>query len=104
MLFLFLPDMSAIAKASIIINLILNWFYFTVLESSQLKATLGKFLLGIKVTDSNNQKISFMQANIRYWSKFISILTLAIGFITILFTPKKQGCHDMLVKTTVIKK
>lgn len=98
------PDISAIAKFSLFINLILNWLYFTGLESSKLKATLGKLLLGVKVADFNNEKISFMQANIRYWSKLISILILMIGFIMIMFTSKKQGCHDMLAKTTVIKK
>ena len=45
-----------------------------------------------------------MQANIRYWSKMISILMLMIGFFMIIFTPKKQECHDMLARTTVLKK
>ncbi len=103
-IFLFAPNLSAIVKFSIIINLSLNWFYFTILESSRLKATLGKLILGIKVTDLNNQQISFKQANIRYWSKLISILILMIGFIMIMFTSKKQACHDMLAKTTVIHK
>ena len=103
-LFLGVPDISFIAKLSIIINLILNWIYFTGLESSKLKATLGKFLLGLKITDLNQDKISFMQANIRYWSKLISILMLTIGFLMIAFTSKKQGIHDMLAKTTVLKK
>jgi uncharacterized RDD family membrane protein YckC len=48
--------------------------------------------------------ILFMQANIRYWSKLISILMLRMGFFMIALPPKKQGIHDMLAKTTVIKK
>ncbi len=103
-LFLSVPDISAIAKASLIINLILNWLYFTGLESSRLKATFGKLLLGLKVVDLQDNKISFMKANIRYWSKIISILMLMIGFIMIAFTSKKQGSHDMLAKTIVLKK
>ncbi len=103
-LFLGVPDVSLIAKLSLIVNLILNWIYFTGLESSKLKATFGKLLLGLKITDLNNEKISFMQANIRYWSKLISILMLTIGFMIIAFTSKKQGVHDMLARTTVIKK
>lgn len=98
------PDISAIAKASLIINLILNWLYFTGLESSRLKATLGKLLLGLKVVDLHDNQISFMKANIRYWSKIISILILMVGFIMIPFTSKKQGVHDMLAKTIVLKK
>ena len=96
--------MPTIVKVSLEINLIFNWLYFTGLESSKLKATLGKSILGIIVTDLNNQKISFIQANIRYWSKLISILIMMIGLIMIMFTSKKQGFHDILAKTTVIKK
>ena len=103
-LFLFIPRMPTIVKVSLEINLIFNWLYFTGLESSKLKATLGKSILGIIVTDLNNQKISFIQANIRYWSKLISILIMMIGLIMIMFTSKKQGFHDILAKTTVIKK
>ena len=103
-LFLYAPSVSAIAKASLITNLIVNWIYFTGLESSKLKGTLGKLILGVKVTDLHQQKISLMKANIRYWSKIISILILLIGFLMIMTTSKKQGLHDMLAKTTVIKK
>lgn len=98
------PDVSAIAKASLIINLLINWIYFTGLESSKLKATLGKLILGVKVTDLHDKQISLMKANIRYWSKLVSILILMIGFIMIQFTSKKQGLHDRLAGTTVIKK
>ncbi|MBV6624944.1 MAG: RDD family protein [Rivularia sp. (in: Bacteria)] len=98
------PDISAIAQFSLVINLVLNWIYFTGLESSKLKGTLGKLLLGIKVVDLNNERISLTQANIRYWSKLLSILVLMIGFIMTMFTSKKQGLHDMLAKTTVIRK
>ncbi len=103
-LFLYAPSVSAIAKASLITNLIVNWIYFTGLESSKLKGTLGKLILGVKVTDLHDKQISFMKANIRYWSKIISILILFIGFIMIMKNSKKQGLHDMLAKTTVIKK
>ncbi|MEM6754681.1 MAG: RDD family protein [Cyanobacteria bacterium P01_C01_bin.38] len=99
-----LPNTSFIARLCLILNLILNWIYFTGLESSQLKATFGKLLLGLKVTNLHDKKISFMQANIRYWSKIISIFTLMIGFFIIAFTPKKQGIHDMLAKSIVLKK
>lgn len=98
------PDNSFIAQLSLIVNLILNWIYFTGLESSNLKATFGKLLLGLKVTDLHEKQISFMQANIRYWSKIISILMFMIGFLMIPFTSKKQGVHDMLAKTTVLRK
>ena len=97
-------DVSALVKINLVIGLAINWLYFTVLESSKLQATLGKSILGVRVTDLNYQKISFAQANIRYWSKLISILTLMIGIIMIMLNEKKQSFHDMVAKTIVIRK
>ena len=101
---LFIPDNSEIVQISIIINLIFNWLYFTLLESSKLKATFGKNILGIKVNNSKNQQISFKQANIRYWGKLISTFMFMIGFLMIMLNEKKQSFHDMIAKTTVIYK
>ncbi|MEL6460108.1 MAG: RDD family protein [Cyanobacteria bacterium J06621_15] len=97
-------DASAIVKICLMIGLITNWLYFTVLESSKLQSTLGKSILGVKVTDLNHQKISFSQANIRYWGKLVSILMLMIGLIMIMFNQKRQSFHDMVAKTIVIRK
>ena len=97
-------DVSALVKINLVIGLATNWLYFTVLESSKLQAALGKSILGVLVTDLNYQKISFAQANIRYWSKLISILTLMIGIIMIMLNEKKQSFHDMVAKTIVIRK
>jgi len=82
---------------------IFNWLYYSILESSAKQGTLGKVVLGLKVVDYNNQRISFARATGRYFSKFISAAILMIGFIMIAFTAKKQGLHDMIAGTLVIK-
>jgi uncharacterized RDD family membrane protein YckC len=81
----------------------LDWFYFTWLESSKLQATLGKKIMGLKVTDIAGQKITFSQANVRYWSKVLSALILFGGFWMMFFFKKKQTLHDWIAGTTVIK-
>ena len=82
---------------------IFTWLYYSLLESSDKQGTLGKVVLGLKVVDYNNQRISFARATGRYFSKFISAAILMIGFIMVAFTPKKQGLHDMIAGTLVIK-
>jgi uncharacterized RDD family membrane protein YckC len=77
------------------------WLYFTLLESSSKQATLGKMLTGIIVTDSNNHRISLGRANIRYWSKILSTISLWVGFIIAGFTKKKQAMHDIISETIV---
>ncbi len=86
------------------IYLSLSWLYYAFFESSKLKATLGKLALGIVVVDENNNKISFLRATARYWSKVISALILLIGFIMAGFTKDKQALHDIISGTYVINK
>ena len=78
--------------------------YFALMESSSKQATLGKMALGIKVTDEAGKRISFGRATGRYFGKIISGLILYVGYIMIAFTKKKQGLHDMLAGTLVVKR
>ena len=80
------------------------WLYFSLMESSSIQATLGKMLLGIQVVDINGNRISFSTATGRYFGKFISLLTLYIGFIIAAFTTKRQALHDMMAKCLVVNK
>ncbi len=86
----------------IIIFCLANWFYFTSMESSFRQATFGKMLMKIMVADLNGRRITTGKANARYWSKFISIIPIFLGFVTAGFTSKKQAFHDKIAKTLVI--
>ena len=85
-------------------SIILGWLYFTLSESSAGQATLGKKALGLVVTDESGRRISFGRANGRYFGKIISVLLLYIGFIMVAFTDRKQGLHDIMAGTLVLKK
>jgi uncharacterized RDD family membrane protein YckC len=86
-----------------LINTLLGWLYYAGMESSANQATLGKMALGMKVTDLEGNRISFLRATGRYFAKIISALILLIGFIMVAFTEKKQGLHDMIASTLVVK-
>lgn len=82
----------------------LMWVYYAGMESSSSQATIGKQLMGIKVTDLNGQRIGFGQASKRFFGKILSKLIFYAGFIMAAFTAKKQGLHDILAKTLVVNK
>ena len=86
-----------------LVGLVITWLYYTLLESSNWQATLGKKAVGLKVTDLQGEQIGFGRANARYWSKILSALILMIGFLMVAFTEKKQGLHDMIASTLVVK-
>lgn len=84
-------------------NLVLNWLYFALLESSKLQATIGKLAIGLVVTDMDGERISFLRATGRYFAKILSSLILCIGYIMVAFTQRKQGLHDLIAGTLVYK-
>ncbi|MDX2476437.1 MAG: RDD family protein [Gammaproteobacteria bacterium] len=87
-----------------IIMLVASWIYFAGLESSVWQATIGKKILGMKVTDVAGQRINFVKATVRYVAKFLSSFILMIGFIMVAFTAKKRGLHDFIAGTFVENK
>lgn len=86
-----------------VILLVFYIAYFTILESSQKQATLGKRALGLKVVDAEGQRLSPGKALVRSFSKIPSGLIAGIGFFMISFDDKKQGLHDHIAKTYVVK-
>jgi uncharacterized RDD family membrane protein YckC len=87
-----------------IVQIVAIWLYFALQESSVHQATLGKRALNIYVTDLYGRRLSFGQATGRYFAKIISTLILCIGYIMVAFTEKKQGLHDMIAGTMVLRK
>lgn len=85
-------------------SVIIGWLYFAIMESTSNQATLGKMALSIFVTDSAGNRISFARATGRHFAKFISTIIIFVGIIMIAFTDKKQGLHDRIAGTMVIKK
>ena len=99
----FLPIFSMMFRLAAI-RTVLNWLYFSLLESSGWQATLGKKALGLEVTDLAGRRISFGRATGRFFAKYISAIILMIGFLMAGFTEKKQALHDILAGTLVIRK
>lgn len=93
--------MGAGFAAYYLIALAIRGAYFSVLESSERQATLGKMAVGIKVSDESGQRLTLGNAIGRWACKFISTIILFIGYIMAAFDPKKQGLHDKIAKTVV---
>lgn len=80
-----------------------QWLYYALMESSGKQGTLGKMVLKLKVTDMNGNRITFGRASGRYFAKWISSMTMLIGYIMAGFTEKKQALHDFIAATVVLK-
>ncbi len=85
------------------IGAVVGWIYFASMESSSWQATLGKRAVGIRVIDEDGNRISFGRASGRYFAKILSTLILCVGFFMAGWTRKKQGLHDIIAGTLVVK-
>jgi uncharacterized RDD family membrane protein YckC len=82
----------------------ISWAYYAIFESSPARGTLGKMALGLYVGDIHGDPITFRRAVWRNLLKTLSWLTLGTGFVLAAFTPRKQGLHDLLAGTLVLRK
>ncbi|MGY8996265.1 MAG: RDD family protein [Alphaproteobacteria bacterium] len=98
--------------------------YVGLLESSAKQATLGKMAMGLKVTSTDGARLSLGQAIFRAWPyyaagvagaldalvgtgmiiSFIMVFVVFFACVMVAFTAKKQGLHDMIASTLVVKK
>jgi uncharacterized RDD family membrane protein YckC len=74
------------------------WFW----RSKQ--ATPGKMALGLRVVDADSgQTLSAAQGVGRYFAYIVSTIPFGLGFIWIAFDRRKQGWHDKLAHSVVVR-
>ena len=86
-----------------VLQIIISWAYFALMESSEQQGTFGKVVMGLQVTDLEGHRITLKKATIRYAAKFLSSVLLMIGYLMVAFTARKQGLHDKIAGTLVVR-
>ncbi len=82
-------------------QLLMPWFYYAVMEGSAKGATLGKMILGIRVTDVEGYPPTFGRAALRAIPKCLPILWP--GYLAAVFTQRRQAFHDLIARTLVVQ-
>ena len=82
----------------------LGWLlYPAAMESSSVRATLGKHALGMTVAHRHGGPVSFPRALGRAAAKYLNTLSLGFGWLMTAFTPGKRGLHDYVAGTVVVR-
>jgi uncharacterized RDD family membrane protein YckC len=90
------------ARELVIVALLFSpWLYYAIMESSALQATVGKLAVGVKVTDLEGKRITFLRATGREFAKILSGMTLGVGYALVVFSSQRQALHDMIAGTLV---
>ena len=88
-------------------DLLLNWILpaiAVILFWVYRQATPGKMAIGAKIVDAKTLgKPSTGQLVIRYLGYYVSIIPLMLGILWVGFDARKQGWHDKLAGTLVVR-
>ncbi len=90
------------------VDVLLSWVFpavATLLFWFAKDATPGKMAIGAVIVDARTgEKPSSGQYVLRYVGYLISSVVLALGIIWVAFDRRKQGWHDKMAQTVVVKK
>ena len=84
------------------VNLLLNMLYFTYFHGTS-GQTPGKKLLGLKVIQKTGEPMTPGIAFLRWVGYIVSGMVFYLGFIWIGFDSRKQGWHDKIAGTFVVR-
>lgn len=88
-------------------DLLISWIFpavFVILFWIKKQATPGKMALSLRVLDADSgETLSTRQCIVRYLGYFVAMIPFGLGLIWVGFSSKKQGWHDMLANTVVVR-
>jgi len=95
-------DAETIDRISSLLGGLINFAYFLYFFSNG--QTPGMMAMKIKLIGTDGTyPIGYSKGFLRYWGLQISGLVLCLGFLWILIDKKRQGWHDKIAGTYVVK-
>jgi uncharacterized RDD family membrane protein YckC len=82
-----------------LVGVIYNWYFLT----QQNGQTPGKRWMGVRVVRKDGEPLDAATVIIRYVGYFINSVAFMIGWIWAAFDADKQGWHDKLAGTIVVR-
>jgi uncharacterized RDD family membrane protein YckC len=98
-----------LVTAGLTFFILTSWLYFAFMESSAWRATYGKHLFSICVTDERGDPIDFWRASLRFASgrllahiPQVGIYYFLVDCLCVGFHPAKRALHDLLSRCLVL--
>jgi uncharacterized RDD family membrane protein YckC len=83
-------------------SMLIGCFYFTYCHGIT-GQTIGKWICGLKVVQNNGEPLGLGRAFLRWVGYWVSGFFFFFGFIWIAFSKQKQGWHDKIAGSYVIR-
>jgi uncharacterized RDD family membrane protein YckC len=79
------------------------WFGYFVFMVGKYGATIGKMVMKIKIVKENGKKVNYTDSFVRELTSYLSFIVLCLGYLWVIWDKRKQGWHDKIAKTVVVK-
>ncbi len=99
---LFIIDLILIAVHLAPVTYLVSIAYFVFFWSTS-GVTLGNRVMKIQVVKADGSALNWGTGIIRYVGYLISTIVIFIGLLWVLWDPNKQGWHDKMAHTVVIR-
>lgn len=99
----FEDDYDTTGLIAMAIEVVLSWLYAVTQLGSPTSATLGMRVVGIRLLTVHGDHPSFARVNGRYLAQALSVITLGIGYLMMLFGRRRQTLHDLVSGTVVVR-
>jgi uncharacterized RDD family membrane protein YckC len=86
-------------------SIVIGLLYFGLMEGGPTGQTIGKKALSIRVVDATTGQpgVGAARGIGRYFARWLSEMALLLGYLWMLWDPKKQTWHDKLTRVQVVK-
>ena len=110
--------LDSLPPGKMLVSTLISWAYFALQESSSAQATVGKRLLGIRVSTEDGARLSIGASTIRAWPLYlnsagwiadawlgglISLLAF-VACVSVAFSSRKQGLHDKMAGAVLTRR
>ena len=97
-------DPQAITWTTFLLSILLQLTYFALIPVIWDGQTVGKRMMSIRIVRLNGEPITFWSMFLRNFLGYtISGAVFSLGYIWILFDDRKQGWHDKIANTVVVR-
>jgi len=90
-------------SATILLALLVAGTVYFVACGAASGQTVGKVSMSIKIIRTDSSPLDLRYSFIRFLGSVLCVATLGIGFIMVAFDSHKQGMHDKMADTYVVK-
>lgn len=101
--FLDLVAQESLIAGSLAALLVVVLYVYTTLAHGLAGATLGKWILGLRVVGPEGARPSLPRSAVRSTLALLSAALLGAGFLLALFTASGRSLHDLLARTCVVE-